>query len=62
MVLKQAVSTGQPVTKYPYQRCAWFIKQEFSHPQRSNKILGFLQNNPFVDFLSAKLKLMHSEV
>lgn len=62
MGLKQAVSTGKPIAKYPYQRRAWSLKQEFSHPQRSNKIPGFLQNNPLVDFLSAKLKLIHSEV
>lgn len=61
MGLNQAVSTGKPVAKYSYQRHACFLKEEFSHPERSNKIPGLLQNNPFVDFLSAKLKLMHSD-
>lgn len=62
MRLYQAVSTGKPIAKYSYQRHAWILKQESSHPPRSNKIPGFLQNNPFVDFLSAKLKLVHSKV
>lgn len=62
MGLNQAVSTGKPVAKYSYQRHACFLREEFSHPERSNKIPGLLQNNLFVDFLSAKLKLMHSEV
>lgn len=62
MGFNQAVSAVKLITKYPYQRRAWILRQEFSHPQRSNKIPGFLQNNPFVDFLSAKLKLVHSGV
>lgn len=62
MGLNQAVSTGKPVAKRSYQRQECFLKEEFSHPQRSNKIPDFLQNNPFVDSLSAKLKLIHSEV
>lgn len=62
MGFNQTVSTGKLIATYSYQRRAWVLKREFSHPQRSNKIPGFLQNNPFVDFLSAKLKLMHSEV
>lgn len=62
MGLNQAVSTGKPVAKYSYQRQECFLKEEFSHPQRSNKIPGLLQNNPFVDFLSAKLKLIDAKV
>lgn len=61
MGLKQSASTGKPTAKYPYQRCVVF-EIRLSHPERSNKNLAFLQNNPFVHFLSAKEKFIHSEL
>lgn len=56
MGLKQSASTDKPSAKYPYRRRLTF-ETRLSHPERSNKNPALLQNNPFVDFLSAKQSL-----